>query len=106
MVVKDQEEYGLEDLFDLDTWILLRNEINRDWEKYELQENIDTDYSSTGQQIDQNSQQAKSRSREGFLSDGTITSVLKKWTTKVVLSGKDPTNMGSWSWIALRVKYD
>ena len=38
MVVKDQEEYGLEDLFDLDTWILLRNETNRDWDKYELQE--------------------------------------------------------------------
>ena len=63
MVVKDQEEYGLEDLFDLDTWILLRNETNRDWDKYELQENIDTDYSSTDQQIDQNYQQAKSSSK-------------------------------------------
>lgn len=63
MTANDQEEYGLEDLFDLDTWILLRNETNRDWEKYKLQENIDTDYSSTGQQIYQNSQQAKSRSK-------------------------------------------
>ena len=63
MVVKDQEEYGLEDLFDLGIWILLRNETNRDWDKYELQENIDTDYSSTYQQIDQNYQQAKSSSK-------------------------------------------
>ena len=63
MTANDQEEYGLEDLFDLDTWILLRNETNRDWEKYKFQENIDTDYSSTGQQIYQNSQQAKSRSK-------------------------------------------
>ena len=63
MTANDQEEYGLEDLFDLNTWVLLQNETNRDWEKYKFQENIDTDYSSTGQQIYQNSQQAKSRSK-------------------------------------------